>query len=207
MSNKEIAECLNRSVPSVKYQLRSLKINRVKDFNLFEEIKGERWSKIDDTYSVSDKGRVKNDLTRVVRKTSLDRYGYERVTLKNNTSYAIHVLVAKHFIENPKKLPEVNHNDGVKAHNVFTNLEWCTEEYNLRHALEIGLRNTLGENSPRSKMTEKEAISACEMLNSGKTSAVIVATINNPEVSKNMIDKIRSGQRWKHLSKNYSFLK
>ena len=34
----------------------------------------------------------------------------------------------------------VNHKDGDKTNHTITNLEWCTYEYNNRHATEIGLR-------------------------------------------------------------------
>ena len=171
---------------------------------IFSPVKGEKWKKIDETYSISSLGRVRNDLTQVIRKTTFNKYGYERVTLKNNQSRSIHRLVAEAFISNPDNLPEVNHKDGVKANNAKTNLEWCTEADNLKHAEELGLRNTLGENSPKAKMTEQQAISVCELLDAGKSSMDIVGQVGSP-LTKTMVDKIRSGLRWKHISCKYSF--
>lgn len=53
---------------------------------------------------------------------------------------SIHRLVAKAFIPNPYKLPQVNHIDGDKTNNKVSNLEWCTASYNVRHAFAHNLR-------------------------------------------------------------------
>lgn len=52
----------------------------------------------------------------------------------------IHRLVAETFISNPDGLPEVNHKDGDKENCNAENLEWCTRSYNLKHAVDTGLR-------------------------------------------------------------------
>lgn len=49
-----------------------------------------------------------------------------------------HRLVAMAFHENSFGLPEVNHINTVKTDNRPENLEWCTGEYNIRHAKESG---------------------------------------------------------------------
>lgn len=207
MSNKEIATKMDKTISSIKGQLRALQITRPKTVELHSYVKGEKWKNINDTYAISNFGRVRNILTNVIRKTGVNKYGYERVTLSDNISYLIHTLVTKAFLPNPNKYPEVNHKDGVKINNHYTNLEWCTEEYNLQHALDNGLRNTLGENSPKSKIDEITAILICDMLEIGTSSTHIMKTLNNKNVSKTMIDKIRSGIRWKHISSKYAFVK
>lgn len=53
----------------------------------------------------------------------------------------VHRLVAMAFIPNPDNLPEVNHKDGNKHNNHFTNLEWCTASNNKQHAHDTGLRD------------------------------------------------------------------
>lgn len=54
--------------------------------------------------------------------------------------YRVNRLIAQHYILNPQNLPEVNHKDGNKLNNNKDNLEWCTYDHNLKHAMENGLR-------------------------------------------------------------------
>ena len=46
----------------------------------------------------------------------------------------VHREVAKNFVPNPESKPEVNHKDGCRAHNSWTNLEWVTRSENQRDA-------------------------------------------------------------------------
>lgn len=70
--------------------------------------------------------------------------GYLHVGLykdKKRKSKTIHRLVAEAFIPNPNHLKVVNHIDGNKLNNVYTNLEWCTHSDNLQHAWDNKLRH------------------------------------------------------------------
>ena len=65
--------------------------------------------------------------------------GYLTVSLGIRNPKYIHRLVAETFLPNENKYPEVNHIDGNKKNNNVSNLEWCTIEYNKRHACKNGL--------------------------------------------------------------------
>lgn len=70
-------------------------------------------------------------LTGYKRKT-----GYVDVNLYTKDkpkSYRVHRLVAQAFIPNPYNYPVINHKDEIKHNNCVSNLEWCTDKYNLNY--------------------------------------------------------------------------
>lgn len=53
--------------------------------------------------------------------------------------FLVHRLVAETFIDNPDNLPYVNHLDLNPANNAVSNLEWCTQAHNMKHAADNGV--------------------------------------------------------------------
>lgn len=93
-------------------------------------------------YEVSDDGRVFSLFTGKEKKPFISSTGYKRVTLWHNgkqKKYSVHRLVAMAFLDNPNDYPQVNHIDGNKLNNRLENLEWCSQEMNIRHAFDNGL--------------------------------------------------------------------
>lgn len=74
--------------------------------------------------------------------------GYQQVDLRvdcKRKQHKVHRLVATAFCPNPEGYEEVNHIDGDKYNNHFTNLEWCNRSQNIQHAYDLGLRLTIKE--------------------------------------------------------------
>lgn len=123
-----------------------------------------RWRTIKEcpNYMISVIGEVKSlerpKISRdLIRKSSLNRYGYPQVTLtfdKNKRrTFRIHRLAALYFIKGKTKHRDmVNHIDANKLNSHYSNLEWVTRSENLLHHY-----RTLGN---KSKMSEKKGILA-----------------------------------------------
>lgn len=104
----------------------------------------EKWKQINDFpgYQVSSFGRVRSFKSKNMRVLKPDKvgHGYLLIRLfKNGVSYSkyVHRLVAEEFIDNPKRLPQVNHKNEIKIDNRVSNLEWCTCKYNLMFGTRI----------------------------------------------------------------------
>ena len=54
-----------------------------------------------------------------------------------HTTYKVHRLVAETFVPNPHHYPQVNHKDEDRFNNRATNLEWCTQQYNLDYGTRV----------------------------------------------------------------------
>jgi hypothetical protein len=75
--------------------------------------------------------------------------GYMCVKIRTNNiskTQFVHRLVALAWIQNPEGKKQVNHINGEKSDNRVENLEWCTAQENIRHAIETGATNTRAPN-------------------------------------------------------------
>lgn len=166
-------------------------------------------------YDVSNKGFIRNRDTGRVLKFSRTGKNYIRISLRHENKYhrfTMHRLVALHFIKIPKVYKKMgldydslvpNHLDGIKDHNIVTNLEWTTIRDNTVHAFDTGLANiSMGENSHLAKMTNEQAKRCCELLQEGMTTTEIAKIVG---VSKKSVQHIKSGECWTRLAKNYTF--
>lgn len=149
-------------------------------------------------------GHVLTDIEQRELKQSVDYKGYKRLRLKGTTSrrtFAVHRLVALAFIPNPKNKPQVNYIDGNKQNNHVNNLEWVTQEENMAHAVEIGLRSSStykqGESNNLSKLTEIEVREIRRLKQN--TDINIYELSSQFSVCVNTIKNIINYKTWKHI--------
>ena len=135
-------------------------------------------------YEVSNLGRVKSIRNNIIKKTFLDKDGYERITLtvkQIRYSKIVHRLVALNFISNNNNLV-VNHINGIKTDNKVTNLELVTILENNLHAIKNKLR----------KPKLVKSLITNEILTRNEWAAKL-------NVSASMIDKMKKNQRKNNL--------
>lgn len=174
----------------------------------------EVWKDIDEfkgIYQVSNFGRVKslprviirsNGISQSVKgkvlKTFINSNGYEFAVFQmglKTKNFAVHRLVAKYFITNPKNKYAVNHKDGNKINNNVKNLEWVTKSENEIHARKIGLKCTKGEKASKSILTENQVI--CIRLEINHCSQRELA--KKYSVSRSCIASIVNRRSWNHI--------
>lgn len=94
-------------------------------------------------YQVSNLGNVKSLNYRnrgyaqnlVPKTNNKGRLWVELAKNRIKKPFQISRLVAETFVENPEKLPIVNHKDENPKNNRVDNLEWCTLSYNVRYSI------------------------------------------------------------------------
>lgn len=129
--------CLNRENRKLYARLRSAKISEKAEY-----IEGEEWKILEEhkEYSVSNLGRVKNNITNLLLKPTTNNNGYFKIGFWINNvkkHFYLHRLVAKYFVENKENKNIVNHKDGNRQNNNVNNLEWVTQSENNWHKYNI----------------------------------------------------------------------
>jgi len=125
--------------------------------------------------------------------------GYEIFNARHDSkrmTYKIHRVMAKAFIPNPNKKPQINHINGIKSDNSLNNLEWCTASENQKHAVKNNLTTKkFGSDHWKSRLDDVQALVALTLIpfySCGKISKEM-------GVSSTVIQNIRSGKTYSHL--------
>jgi len=95
-------------------------------------------------YTITEEGKIYSKKKNRYLAHSNNGNGYLMATLTigegTYKKYYIHRLVASAYIEAPPKGLEINHKDYNKSNNHYSNLEWVTHAYNMKHGLKAPKR-------------------------------------------------------------------
>jgi hypothetical protein len=142
-------------------------------------------------------------LTRTVPEKMLSYWrnhrGYVMVSVHKGgkRSFAVHILVAKHFVPNPDSKPEVNHKRGNKEDNRAWMLEWNTRKENNDHSRNVLGKKFYGEKHGMARLTESDVRRIIELYKTGKYTYVAIAKMF--EMEETQIHRIVKRTSWIHL--------
>jgi hypothetical protein len=156
-------------------------------------------------YKISSFGRVKSLGKRthcgfcrreLILSSHKDKNGYLYVNLFLNgkrKTCKIHRLVGLTFILNSNHKEQINHKDGIKAHNYSNNLEWVSHQENMIHRREILNIRWEGEKVNTAKLTELDVLA----IRGSFLNQIELAKIY--KVDRSTIHKIILRKTWKHI--------
>lgn len=168
------------------------------------DIEEEIWKDIpgyEEYYEASNTGLIRRKS--YIMKCRITKDGYPAITLcggGKQKSKTIHRIIAELFVENPENKPQVNHKDGIKQNAFASNLEWMTSSENVKHALDLGLKDKNwqdGEKNISSKLTKEQVLDIREKCKTMKVSEV--HKYFYPEMHYNTIYGIKTKRLWKTI--------
>jgi hypothetical protein len=114
---------------------------------IWKEIRGFKGYEVSNLGKVRSTARIKqwgNTFEwkdEIMLKQVKGKNGYLYVNLYNKGRFkkSVHNLVIENFVGLRPKDNVINHRNGDKENNNVTNLEYCTQSYNMKHAYDNGL--------------------------------------------------------------------
>lgn len=174
-----------------------------------------------DYYYVSNYGRIYNTQTQMMMNTKIDpRTGYENTSLmsieKNDKgqSYGkwtpVHRIVNTVFNGAPPEGYVTNHIDSIRANNYYKNLEWVTQQENVKYSFEHGFRQVGENNNGGSTFTDAQVTQICELMQAGiydrREFSLRVFGCEPTKSIVKLLRRIRNKEAWTHISNNYNIL-
>lgn len=122
---------------------------------------GEDWKPVvgyEGRYEVSSMGRVRSLRSGIVMRQQTEAKGHRSLfigqTGKDRKHVFTHILVAAAFIGARPEGHVINHRNGCPSDNRPSNLEYCTQQQNAKHAHRIGLQSNKGMKHSQARLTD-----------------------------------------------------
>ena len=174
---------------------------------IWKDIKGYEGS-----YMISNLGRARSIDRIIIRSDGVERTikggilkqhnnkaGYPSFGVwKDNKRVLLmtHRIVLSEFVQNNDKTLVVNHKDGDKENNLLSNLEWCTQKFNIDHAMNNGLFDNRGIKHGNSKISESDVLKIRKLHKDGLNHQEIADKIG---VKRRNVTSIVNRKTWKHI--------
>ena len=171
------------------------------------------WRKIfHDLYEVSENGRVRRiapwktgiigQVTRKPKEIKLHKtqYGYLQAVLSKDSVkryFQVHRLVAEAFIGPCPDNYVINHKDGNKANNHYSNLEWVTQKNNIKHSILMN-KHPIGSKNGMAILTEDDVKEIKKAIQDKTKRACDLA--DEFCVDRTTISAIKRGKNWQRVS-------
>ncbi len=111
----------------------------------------------------------------------------------------MHRLVAQIYVPNLENKSCVNHKDGNKLNNSYSNLEWCTYKENIKHSFQTGLHNKIACGKDISTKLTEEDVEEIRHLYSSAYELTQKDLAKQFNVHQSTISYIISNKTWRHL--------
>ena len=151
----------------------------------------------EDRYKCSSDSQIYSLISNTTLKPGVGARGYLQVVLYKDgkrSTRGVHSIVSLVFLGKRPDGMHVNHKDCDKMNNNLENLEYVTPKRNVEHAIENGLRNTLGEKNQSSILSNEDIPAIRKMLSDGKLTRKQIAEKYNVSIAT--IFNIASGRNW-----------
>lgn len=102
-------------------------------------------------YQVSNFGRAFSKLKNKIKPLDINNYGYARLQCydgKRREKLFIHQLVGKLFVSGYQEGYVIDHIDGDKSNNIYTNLQWVSRSENSKRAFKNDLKEAKKKDQP-----------------------------------------------------------
>ncbi len=154
-----------------------------------------------ENYLISKEGKIYSKKSRKLLKQNIERFKnfgrYIEIGLRKDskeTKFKVHRLVALTYISNPKNKETVNHKDGNIYNNFVKNLEWATQQEQVAHCVNTGLKKNKQCSSAVVKISKNGSVTHYDSV----TDASKKEKINQPNISRWLTGERnpKDGSKW-----------